>query len=131
MLLDIDGDQWGAIKLFSASSCTDYKVWLGPVFFTNHIETVFFPLQWIRACLSMDEANKVTLVVDGQLSGEKEYKREEDEKRPENISLVLGLKPTSGSKVEDTGNFAELNIFNSPLSSEGMIGQTTAGREEC
>ena len=43
MLLDIDGDPWGLINLFAASSYTDYKVWLGPAFLTNHTETVFLP----------------------------------------------------------------------------------------
>ena len=32
----------------------------------------------------------MTLVVDEQLLGEEEYKREEDEYRPANFSLVLG-----------------------------------------
>merc|ERR1712052_53091 len=60
---------------------------------------------------------------------EEEYKREEDEYRPDNISLVLGFD--TYNELEFTGRVSELNIFNSALSVERMIGQTTAGGEEC
>ena len=71
----------------------------------------------------------VMLVVDGQLLGEKEYRREEDLHRPAKISLVLGFDPDSQDEL--TGRIAGVNIFNSSLSFERMIGQTTAGGEEC
>ena len=67
---------------------------------------------------------KVKLVVDGQLLGEEEYKREEDSDRPANISLVLGFDPDTGDEL--TGRIAGVNIFNSSLSLERMIIQTTA-----
>ena len=81
VLLDNDGYTWGLIILFAdGSSYTQYQVKLGPVLFSKQTDTMFFPLQWTRACLSLDSvAGKVTLVVDGQLLGEEEYKREEDE----------------------------------------------------
>ena len=45
---------------------------------------------WER-CLSLDSiASKVRLVVDRQVLGEGEYRREEDEYRPANLSLQLG-----------------------------------------
>ena len=45
---------------------------------------------WER-CLSLDSiASKVRLVVDRQVLGEGEYRREEDENRPANLSLQLG-----------------------------------------
>ena len=101
VLLDNDGDKWGLIDLFATSSYTQYEVWLGSVNFINQTETVFFPLQWSRACLSLDSvAGKVMLVVDGQLLGEEEYKREEDENRPANLSLLLGF--SYGSQEEFT-----------------------------
>ena len=59
----------GEISLRGSSSYTEYDVTFGPVAFTKRTETVFFPLQWTRVCLSVD-SNKVTLVVDGQLLGE-------------------------------------------------------------
>ena len=71
----------------------------------------------------------MTLVVDGQLLGEEEYKREADEGRPANISLVIGSSPYFS--LEYTGQVSDLNIFSSPLSLEMMIGQTTGGGEEC
>ena len=37
-------------------------------------------------------AGKVTLVADGQVLGEEEYRREEDENRPDDLSLVLGMR---------------------------------------
>ena len=71
-------------------------------------QSVFFPLQWSRACLSLDsKAGKVRLVVDGQLLGEEEYRREEDKKRPANISLLLGynryMRNEYPVKVADLG----------------------------
>ena len=63
---------------------------------TVSIPTIFFPLQWTRACLSLDSlASKVRVVVDGQLLVEEEYRREEDKYRPANLSLVLGYDPLS------------------------------------
>ena len=38
------------------------------------------------------------VVVDGQLLWEEEYKREEHELRPANLSLVLGYDPRMGYK---------------------------------
>ena len=70
-LLDVDGDKWGKMQLYAASSYTEYDVLLGPVYFVKQVEAVFFPLQWSRACLSLDSvASKVRVVVDGQLLGE-------------------------------------------------------------
>merc|ERR1711974_258945 len=90
-LLDSDGDGWGSIQL-SALDYTEYTVNLGPLSIVGQIEAMFFPLQWTRACLSLDSiAGKVRLVADGQLLGEEEYKREEDVYRPVNLSLVLGM----------------------------------------
>ena len=128
-LLDHFGYPWGSINLFAASSFTEYEVWLGPVSFSKQTGTVFYPLQWTRACVSFDSvASKVTRVVDEQLLGEEEYKREEDKNRPANLSLVLGF---NGLNREYTGRVSEFNIFNSSLSEERMIAQTTAGGEEC
>ena len=131
--LNNDGYLWGRVLLYAASSYTEYEVWLGPVSFSKQTKTVFFPLQWTRACVSLDSvASKVTLVVDGQLLGEEEYKRGKDENRPANISLWLGFQPLSAMyEREDTGKIAEVNIFNSSLNLERMVAQTTAGGEEC
>ena len=50
------------------------------------------------------------------------------EYRPDSVSLVLGFDPANAEEL--TGRIAELNIFNSALSIERMIAQTTAGGEE-
>ena len=63
-----DGRPWVSISLFAASS--QYEVALGPVRISQKIESLFFPFQWSRACLSVDSvAGKVRVVVDGQLLG--------------------------------------------------------------
>ena len=85
---------------------------LGPVNLRTKVEHLFFPLQWTRACLSVDSvASKVMLVVDGQVLGEEKYRREEDKYRPANISLLLGFYPPN--PAEFTGQVSELNVFNS------------------
>ena len=127
-LLDDDGDRWGRIGLFAASIYTEYDVRLGPLDIIETIPTVFFPLQWTRACLSLDSiASKVRVVVDGQLLVEAEYRREEDEKRPANLRLLIGSDQTGEYPVK----IANLNVFNSSLSLERMVGLTMAGEEEC
>ena len=85
-----------------APSCTEYSVHFGQFFFFNQTENVFFPHQWTRVCPSLDlVTSKETpmffflgpwwTVDGGQLLGEEEYKREEDEFRLDNISLALGI----------------------------------------
>ena len=116
-LLDDYGYTWGRIYLYAASSFTQYKVWLGPLETIETIPTVFFPLQWTRACLSLDSiASKVRLVVDGQLLVEEEYRREEDKYRPANLSRVLGYNPATGT--EYPFKITDLNMFNSSSSVE-------------
>ena len=53
------------------------------------------------------------LVVDGQLLGEEEYKKDEDWNRPNNISVRLGssLSPDTGDERWNTGRIADVNIF--------------------
>ena len=129
-LLDTDGDSWVYIDLFAARSYTEYQVNFGPVVFFKKTEAVFFPLQWARACLSLDSiTSKVRVVVDGQLLGEVEYKMDEmDEYRPANISLRLGY---SDYPAEFPIKIADLNVFSSSLSLERMVGLTRTGEEEC
>ena len=129
LLLDDEELQWGRIYLYAASSFTQYTATLGPVQILGQTETVFFPLRWTRACLSLNSVGtKVTLVVDGQLLGEKVYRRE-DWNGPANLSLLLGLNPLG--PIELTGRVSELNIFGSSLSPEKMMVLTTAGGEGC
>ena len=129
-LLDVGGETWGHVTLFSSFSYTEYEVRLGPVYFYKPIKAVFFPFQWSSACLSLDSiASKVRVVVDGQLLGEEEYKREEKRYMSAKFSLHLGY----GSMIyeESRIKIANLNVFNSSLSLERMIRMTRAGEEEC
>ena len=62
-------------------------------------------------------------MVDGQLLVEEEYRREEDEDRPTNFSLLLGYTPITGE--EDSVKMADSNVFSSSLSVERMVGLTS------
>ena len=131
-LMWVDGRIWGYVNLFAGKTSTDFEVMLGPVNLLTKLEELFFTLQWIRACLSVDSvASKVMLVVDGQLVGEEKYRREEDKYRPANISLLLGFYPNYPDPAEYTGRVSELNIFKSSLSLERMMDLTRAGGVEC
>ena len=78
-ILDDEGYTWGYLNLYASYSYTEYNVQLGEAacFITNQTDTVFFPLQWSRACLSLEKVDtatsKATLVVDRQLLGEAKY----------------------------------------------------------
>ena len=131
-LMRVDGRIWGYVNLFAGKTSTDFEVMLGPVNLLTELEELFFTLQWIRACLSVDSvASKVMLVVDGQLVGEEKYRREEDKYRPANISLLLGFYPNYPDPAEYTGRVSELNIFKSSLSPERMMDLTRAGGDDC
>ena len=90
MVPDNDGNVWGWFTPHAAATNTEYVVRLGPLSFIKAIETVFFPLQWTHTCLSLD-SSKIKVVADGQLLVEEEYKREEDTRRPANLSMMFGL----------------------------------------
>ena len=68
-----------------------------------------FPLTWVHACVSLDAASTMRLVVDGQLLEERSLGEVD---RPQDTSLVLGwwtevYDPT----FEDTGRTTGLNMF--------------------
>ena len=64
---------------------------------------------------------------------EEEYKREEDEHWPANLSLLVGFYSDkyTAEREEYTGRVANLNVFTNSSSVERMVGLTTAGEEEC
>ena len=131
---DDDGENWVYIYMVAASSSTTYTLDFGQIFAVKETETVFFPLQWTRVCISLDSiASTVSLVVDGQLLVEEEYRREEDEFRPANLSLLVGFysDKLTAEREEYTGRVANLNVFASSTSVERMVGLTTAGADEC
>ena len=127
-LMDEDGDPWGKIASYASEAHTEYDITIGPVSWIKNIEVTFMPFTWTRGCLSLDSvAKKVRAVVDGHPLGEEEYKREEDEYRPANITLVLGTDHWNEYPIMVTN----VNMFNSSLSVERMVELTTAGEEEC
>ena len=130
-LLDNDGYDWLSSKIWSASTYIEYEVSVGPAFHLYEKETVLMPLQWIRACLSLD-SSKVKMVANGELLVDEEYKKDEDTDRPANLNLRLGLAlDVYDAAVEYIGKFTNLNFFKSSLPVEKMKGLTTAGGEEC
>ena len=125
------GDRWGRVKLYAAYDYTEYEINLGPIHLIATTPTLYFPLQWTRVCLSLDtDSAMVRLVVDGHMLGQEEYKVEEDENRPANLAMLLGMR-TGNS--EYSGQVSNLNIFSSSaaLSLERMVEMTTAGGQEC
>ena len=129
--------KWLGVGLVTWDDKSRYEVTIrpiGPKYYYSKTTPAFFPLQWTRACLSLDSvAGKLKMVVDGQLLVEEEYKREEDKGRPANLNLRLGVHIDQGGMFaeEYSLKIADTNIFKSALSVERMIGQTTAGGEEC
>ena len=126
---------WLGLEFFVWGENLQYEVDLNGRSYIPAKETpTFFPLEWKRACLSLDSvAGKLKMVVDGQLLVEEEYKREEDKGRPANLNLRLGVHIDQGGMFAEEYplTIADTNIFKSALSVERMIGQTTAGGEEC
>ena len=129
-MLDDEGiNIWGRITLYAAPSSTQFILSVGRVRMFKESDALLFQRQWIQVCLSLDSIeSKMTLVVDGQLLGEAEYRREKDDKRPANLKLRIGYDTLTG---EYSVKIANLNVFNSPLSLERMVGLTMAGEEEC
>ena len=130
-LLNDDGYRWIHNNVWAASSFTEYDVRAGEASHLNEKEGVLFPLQWTRACFSLD-SNNLKLVADGQLLVDVEYNKDEDTERPANLTFRLGFFVGEYNyAVEFPGKIAELNVFKSTLSVERMIGMTTAGGAEC
>ena len=92
-LFDDIGDIWAHIKLYSDYSSSRFAVSVGPLSLEKRTKNILFRLQWTRVCLSLDPVTgKLMLVADGQLLGEKLFKREDLGILPTNFSLVLGYE---------------------------------------
>ena len=118
-LLNDYGDIWGGIIMWEGYKFVEYRVdmYNGTISLRGQTKTQYFPFQWTHACFSLDSVgSKLTLVVDGQLLGEADYRREEDKDRPANLSLLLGRRPKDGQEYSD------LNVFIT------FIGLWTVGR---
>ena len=89
-LLNNDGYRWIFSNFWADLSYTEYDVFVGQARHLNQTEDLFFPLQWTRACLSLD-SSKIKLVANGQLLVDEEYKKGEDTERPANLNVRLGF----------------------------------------
>ena len=103
-LFSLQDDQdvyWGNVYVVASPTYMQYILELGPIFTAKKSPAVFFPLQWTRVCLSVDSVGgNVLMVVDGQLLVEEEYKREEDNKFPTNVSILTGFFSDNGKTAE-------------------------------
>ena len=124
-----DGYKWMYLSYQIDPSYTKYEVRVGPAFHTNQTDAVLFPLQWTRACVSLD-SSKITVVVNGQLLVNETYRKGED--WPVDLNFRLGFDVDQfGYAREFPVKIADLNVFKSSLSVQRMIGMTTAGGDEC
>ena len=99
---------------------------------SNQSETLFYPLQWTRVCLSKDSITSLArMVVDGELLVEEEVRVKS---QPDKLDLVLGITPCIGDECgrgEYPNRITNLNIFSSALTVEQMKSQTRPGEREC
>ena len=130
-----DSTQWGNVNMGVAFTYTQYQVYLGHVYTGVTTTSLWFPLTWTRVCVSLDTVSgSVILVINGQVLEEKVHQEGllEDLNRPSNLTITLGSSVDGwGFGHEDTGQFSDLNIFSSPLSTARMVAMTTAGSQEC
>ena len=126
----LESSAWASIQIYTGPGFTEYAAWCSlESYFVKEAATVL-PLQWTLACLTLDSnASKVVAVVDGQLMGETEYKREGDRDRPANLSVRVGFEHLS--EQEYTGRVANLNVFDYSLPVERMVEWTRKGGDEC
>ena len=127
LLHDDEGDIWHLVQIFALETYTEFKFQFeDSPSFTAKSESLFYPLQWTRVCLSSNSnTSDVRLVVDGELMVEQIWKVKN---KPTNLNLVLGMQT---KPHEDTGRTTNLNIFSSALPVDQMKLQTSGGEEEC
>ena len=133
-VLDDAGQNWIYLYVVAAEDFTSWTLDFGPLFAVVETKALLFPLLWTRVCISHNPvASLVTLVVDGQMLVEEEYKMEEDEHWPTNLSLLAGFYSDkyTAEREEYTGRIANLNVFKTSLSVDRMVRLTMAGGEEC
>ena len=93
-----------------------------------------FPLQWVRACLSLDDESKmIKIVVDGILLDDGVHKEMEKENKPGAVNITLGYNKymTESEKSDMSGKWTNMNIFSASMSEEKMVAMTTPGDDQC
>ena len=111
LLDDNTNETWLFVQLFSLPTHTEFTIQFSDVGFTARSPDPFFPMQWMRVCLSYD-SNKsmVTLAVDGEQVEKREVVL--NSRPPLNLNMVLGW---DGDDLESTGKFTDVNIFSTVL----------------
>jgi hypothetical protein len=155
----VNGVSWGYVRLWAAETYTQFYIGIGTDYTGSAAGTaagreeitatdtapVMFPLQWTRACLSLDPglwqdppashwtpgSGRIRLVVDGTVleDGIHDGVTYEDIYRPSELSLILGHE--SDTKTEYAGRISDLNVFSTPLPTDQMVLLTNASRKEC
>ena len=130
-----DGQQWGYVSVYAASTYTEYEVSLGHVWLSVTTASIWFPLTWTRVCVSLDTVSG-TVVVDtnGQVGEEKVHQEalEDDGNRPLVLNITVGYSVDAWRYVQEfSGQYSHLNVFSSPLSTARMVAMTSADSEEC
>ena len=129
-----DGDDVIRFFLSSQETFTQFSISIYSLYLGLKTDHVLFPFTWTRVCLSVDTVTEnIRLVVDGEVIEDKIYKGllGEDEKRPANLSMILGRPWRSTPPSEYPGTISQLNIFSSSLSTARMVALTEAHGEEC
>ena len=136
VLKDKNGKSWSYIMVGMGSPVqhkTIYAVSMGKVWFEVKTDSLLFPTVWTRMCLSNDAGSgRVRLAVDGKIWMDEIYPDalEEDVNRPLDLDMDVGYRSRAPS-LEFVGEFVDLNIFSSALSTTRMIALTQAGSAEC
>ena len=126
LLLDDEDQNWLWVRMYAAEDQTEFTIYLSGIQFEVTTATLYFPLDWIRVCVSLDSMMSVLrFVVEGEELSEKSMRIDST---PKNLNLQMGW---NGDGKEHPGMTTDLNIFSSPLPLELMRKQTSDESEEC
>ena len=126
------GQPWGYVKMVPHDTYTEYAGFINLVYFSVTTAKVWFPLTWTRVCVSLDSSyGRLVMAVDGQVLKDGIHKKAMEERRPHQFRVKLGYRLEGQLATEFSGQYANLNVFSYPLSTERMEDITRAGSEEC
>ena len=126
-LLRNDNEEiWLSVNMYAAPHQTDFTISVADTNLEVSTETLYYPSQWVRICLSLDSiTSALKFVVDGE---ERFNNILNFGSTPENLNLELGW---DGEGREHIGMTTGLNIFSSALASTMMRNLTSDQSEQC